>query len=73
VRKDGDAALAHFAKTFDDFEGPVRVGEDEFEAAKKELPAEIIEGLDFAIERVTTAWCRWIPVRLMCRPEDIPA
>ena len=49
VRKDGDAALAHYAKTFDDFEGPLRVGEAEFEAAKKELPAEIIEGLDFAI------------------------
>ena len=53
VRKDGDEALAHYAKTFDDFEGAMRVGEDEFEAAKKELPAEIIEGLDFAIERVT--------------------
>ena len=43
VRKDGDAALARYAKTFDDFEGPMRVGEAEFEAAKKELPAEIIE------------------------------
>ena len=32
VRKDGDAALAHYAKTFDDFEGPMRVGEAEFEA-----------------------------------------
>ena len=53
VRKDGDAALARYAKTFDDFEGPMRVGEAEFEAARKELPAEITEGLDFAIERVT--------------------
>jgi histidinol dehydrogenase/sulfopropanediol 3-dehydrogenase len=53
VRKDGDGALAHYAKTFDDFEGPMRVGEAEFEAAKKELPPKIIEGLDFAIERVT--------------------
>ena len=53
VHKDGDAALTHYAKTFDNFEGPMRVGEAEFEAARKELPAEIIEGLDFAIERVT--------------------
>jgi histidinol dehydrogenase len=27
VRKDGDAALARYAKNFDDFEGPMRVGE----------------------------------------------
>ena len=53
VRKDGDTALVHYAKTFDDFEGPIRVGEAEFETARKELPSEIIEGLDFAIERVT--------------------
>jgi len=53
VRREGDAALARYAKTFDGYEGPVRVGDAAFEAACKELPAEIIEGLDFAIERVT--------------------
>jgi histidinol dehydrogenase len=53
VRKDGDAALARYAKRFDGFEGPSQVGEAEFEAARKELPEAIIEGLDFAIERVT--------------------
>ncbi|NNG06783.1 MAG: histidinol dehydrogenase [Desulfobacteraceae bacterium] len=52
VRREGDAALAHYAKTFDQYEGPIRVGEAEVAAVKKELPAEIIEGLDFAIERV---------------------
>jgi len=52
VRRDGDAALAHYAKTFDQYEGPIRVSNAEVAAVKKELPAEIIEGLDFAIERV---------------------
>ncbi len=53
VRKEGDAALAHYARTFDQYEGPIRVSDAEVEAVKKELPAHIIEGLDFAIERVT--------------------
>ena len=53
VRAEGDAALAHFSKDFDGFEGPFRVGEAEIKAVKEELPSDIIEGLDFAIERVT--------------------
>ncbi len=53
VRREGDAALAHYARTFDQYEGPIRVSDAEVEAVKKELPAHIIEGLDFAIERVT--------------------
>ena len=53
VRRDGDAALAHYSRTFDGYEGPIRIGEAEIEAARRELPAEIIEGLDFAIGRVT--------------------
>ena len=53
VRKEGDAALAHYARTFDQYEGPIRVSDAEVEAVKKELPADIIEGLGFAIERVT--------------------
>ena len=53
VREAGDAALGEYSKTFDGYEGPMRIGEAEIEAAKKELPKDIIEGLDFAIERVT--------------------
>ncbi|MGD2126091.1 MAG: histidinol dehydrogenase [Desulfobacteraceae bacterium] len=53
VRKEQDAALAHYAKTFDQYEGPIRVSEAEVEAVKRELPADVIEGLDFAILRVT--------------------
>lgn len=52
VRDEGDAALVNYSKTFDNFEGPIRVGEDEMGTVRKELPAHIIEGLDFAIERV---------------------
>jgi histidinol dehydrogenase/sulfopropanediol 3-dehydrogenase len=53
VKADGDTALQHYSKTFDKYEGPLRIGMDAFDAALKELPADIIAGLDFAIERVT--------------------
>jgi histidinol dehydrogenase/sulfopropanediol 3-dehydrogenase len=53
VRRNGDEALAAYARRFDGFEGPLRVGEKEIEDARKSLPKDIIEGLDFAIERVT--------------------
>jgi len=53
VRGEGDAALASYSRSFDGYEGPIRVGEAEIDAAKKELPADVIKGLDFAIERVT--------------------
>ncbi len=53
VRNEGDAALAHYSKTFDEFEGAIRVSDEEAAAAKDELPEDIIKGLDFAIERVT--------------------
>ncbi len=53
VKEEGDAALRYYSKTFDKYEGPFLVGEKEIEAAKNELPDDIIEGLDFAIERVT--------------------
>ena len=53
VRREGDAALAHYSKAFDQYDGPIRVGEEQIAAAKAELPADIIRGLDFAIERVT--------------------
>jgi len=53
VRRDGIAALTFYSRSFDSYEGPILVGEAEIEAAKEELPGDIIKGLDFAIERVT--------------------
>ncbi len=53
VKAEGDAALLHYSQTFDKFPGPFRVGPEQIAAAKTELPAQIIEGLDFAMERVT--------------------
>ncbi|MEW6666751.1 MAG: histidinol dehydrogenase [Thermodesulfobacteriota bacterium] len=53
VRSDGDEALAYYSRTFDGYEGSIRVGQREIEAAKSELPSDILKGLDFAIERVT--------------------
>ena len=53
VRREGDAALQDYSRTFDGYEGPLRIGEKEIEQARRELPADIIQGLNFAIERVT--------------------
>jgi len=53
VRDEGDTALSHYSRTFDGYDGPIRINETEIEAAKKELPPDIIELLGFAIERVT--------------------
>lgn len=53
VQREGDAALRSFAKTFDGYEGHIRVGPEEVERAERELPPDVIRGLDFAIERVS--------------------
>ncbi len=53
VRRGGDEAVAAFARKFDGYDGPIRVGEREIEEARSGLPRDIVEGLDFAIERVT--------------------
>jgi sulfopropanediol 3-dehydrogenase len=53
VRREGDAALQSFAKKFDGYEGQIRIGPEEIERAKRELPPDVTRGLDFAIERVT--------------------
>lgn len=54
VRLEGDAALRLYARTFDGYEGPMKIGQAEIEAARRELPVDIIKGLDFAIARVTS-------------------
>ena len=53
VQREGDSALSFYSRTFDNYEGPLRLGDAEIEAAKRELPEDIIEGLNFAIEQVT--------------------
>ncbi len=53
VHREGDAALKDYSRTFDGYDGPLRIGEKEIEQARRELPDDIIQGLDFAIERVT--------------------
>ena len=53
VRRDGDAALAYYSKTFDNYTGPLRIGPAEIEAARKELPDDIKKCIDFGIERLT--------------------
>lgn len=54
VKKEGDRALRYYEKTFDNYEPEsFLVSPNEAAGAKSRLPKEIIEELDFAIERVT--------------------
>jgi len=54
VEHEGDAALRHFARKFDGFEPEsFRVTPQQAAAAASELPPEVIEELDYAIDQVT--------------------
>ena len=53
VRAGGDEAIAHYSRTFDGYDGPFRVPDEQIDAAKQELSPALIEGLDFAIQQVT--------------------
>ncbi|MEX1347057.1 MAG: histidinol dehydrogenase [Desulfobacterales bacterium] len=54
VKTDGDSAIRYYEKKFDDFDPPsFRISEEEAAKAGEELPVEVIEELDFAIEQVT--------------------
>ena len=53
VQKEGDSALRYYEKKFDNFEPKTfRVSRTESAKAKTRLPAEVIEELDFAMEKV---------------------
>lgn len=53
VQKEGDSALRYYEKKFDNFEPKTfRVSRLESAKAKTRLPAEVIEELDFAMEKV---------------------
>ncbi|RIE15894.1 histidinol dehydrogenase [Candidatus Cryosericum septentrionale] len=54
VQHEGDAALRHFEKEFDDYEPETFfVSREEAAAAQDLLPGAVVKELDFAIERVT--------------------
>jgi len=54
VKKEGDRALEYYEKIFDNYEpGSFLIPPEEAIKAKSRLPKEIIDELDFAIERVT--------------------
>ncbi len=53
VKKEGDAALRYYSKKFDNFDPPsFRITAEEAAEAKNELPAAVVEELDYAIEHV---------------------
>ncbi len=54
VKNDGDHALRHYEKEFDNYEPEsFRISPGEAAKAKDQLPGEILEELDFAIEQVS--------------------
>jgi sulfopropanediol 3-dehydrogenase len=54
VKKEGDRAIRYFEKKFDSYEPrSFRVRQEEAAKAKGLLPPEVVQELDFAIERVT--------------------
>ena len=54
VKTEGDSAVRYYEKKFDGFDPPsFRISEEQAAKAAKELPAEVVEELDFAIEQVT--------------------
>ncbi len=54
VKTEGDSAVRYYEKKFDDFDPPsFRISEEQAAKAAEELPAEVVEELDFAIEQVT--------------------
>ena len=54
VKTDGDSAVRYYEKKFDDFDPPsFRISQEEAAKAGEELPVEVVEELDFAIEQVT--------------------
>ncbi|CAB1063062.1 Histidinol dehydrogenase (EC [Olavius sp. associated proteobacterium Delta 1] len=54
VKNEGDGAVRYYEKEFDDYDPPFfRIREKQAAAAMEQLPAEVVEELDFAIEQVT--------------------
>jgi sulfopropanediol 3-dehydrogenase len=53
VRAEGDSAVRYYEREFDDFDPPsFRISDEQAAKAAENLPAEVIEELDFAIEQV---------------------
>ena len=54
VKTEGDQAVRYYEKKFDNFDPPTfRITDAQAAEAFKELPADVVEELDFAIEQVT--------------------
>jgi histidinol dehydrogenase/sulfopropanediol 3-dehydrogenase len=53
VRSKGESALIDYSKSLDNYDGPIRIEAHHITNAKATLPKDIVEGLNFAIERVT--------------------
>jgi len=54
VKTEGDSAIRYFEKEFDNYDPPsFRISEVQAAEARAQLPIEVVEELDFAIEQVT--------------------
>jgi sulfopropanediol 3-dehydrogenase len=54
VKTEGDGAVRYYEKKFDNYDPPsFRISKEQAAKAVEQLPAEVVEELDFAIEQVT--------------------
>ena len=61
VRKDGDRALLHFARRFDDVRPPIEVGLDEMREQAARVPADVRRAIQRAARHIARVAFRQIP------------
>jgi histidinol dehydrogenase len=54
VRRDGDVALAGYARAFDGLDGPIEVGRDEIDESARTVPADVRRAIRFAARNITS-------------------
>lgn len=68
VRRDGDRAVAAYAKKFDGFEGPLEVPADEIRNAVRSVPRDVQRAISTAARNISRVAARQIPKRWSIAP-----
>jgi histidinol dehydrogenase len=68
VRRDGDAAVAAYARRFDRLAAPVEVTRDEMREAARDVPAEVRRAISMAARSIRQVATRQVPRRWSLAP-----
>ncbi len=68
VRRDGDTALAGFARQFDALTSPIEVTADEMSAASRALPKDVRRAIEMAAANIRTIARRQLPRQWASQP-----